>query len=249
MSVKQTPATREMNMKRAIDITRIGHDTLDDEHEKIVKAVLQIQAFQALGQDETVKEKKVYQFQEENQHLIEPHIITLFTASATIEPVVNHYKQEMFRTEILGAGATPEMVLPDTPEPKTDEKPKKEEKRSLTERLFNKPKKRIVSSDDPYRISIPYYNDNMKKLERVERFAEYQAYGVELAEVVGYSGMMNYLRFHRTRFKFDVAYPLIRSHKAYIEIIKSQEKQIAGIVASAQSKEIFQTRNDFQIPQ
>lgn len=243
--MKATPATREHNMKRSIDITRIGHDTLDDEHEKLKKSILEIFRFQhyATPKDEPI----IFQFRNENQYMIEPHLLNLMTASASIEPVVNHYKTQMFQTEMMAKGLEAEMEMEPVQRKSKKDEPDAESKQSIGDRILGRPKKRLVSKDDPYRISVPFYSENMKKLERVERFVEYQAYGVDLAEIASKAGMDNYLRFHRTRFKFDVAYPLVRSHKAHIEIIKANEKHLAGAIASSISQEIFATRNDFQL--
>jgi len=67
MSTPYTPPapSREYNQKRMVDIVRIGHDTLDKEHEKLQEAVLGIYKFQAIPTPP--ESKKVYQYEIENQ--------------------------------------------------------------------------------------------------------------------------------------------------------------------------------------
>ena len=88
--MRQQPASRESNMKRALDIVRIGHDTLDEEHEDLQNACLEIIKFQSLASDMTVKKPVVFQYELKNQSMIEPHIQTLITATASFEPVINN---------------------------------------------------------------------------------------------------------------------------------------------------------------
>ena len=86
----------------------------------------------------------------------------------------------------------------------------------------------------------------MGKMVRFERFQEYQSYGIDLALISNFYTMKNYLRIHRTRFKFDIAPHILRVHRQYIEIIKEREKMGAIAMSRKMDEEIFQTRNDFQ---
>lgn len=253
--VIQTAPTREGNLKRALDIVRIGHDTLPDEHEHLKNACIEIIKFQSIvsateGIDP--KKRKVYQYQIENQSQIEPYIMTLNSATATFEAVINHNKERMFKLELLANGRIPEVSMSREEYKDSNVDAKDVKKPSFKEKIFGSSNKRIVGKDEPYQHSVDFYTTNMKKLDRLERFGEYQAYGVDLAEYSSYTGMMQYLRFHRTRFKFDMVPSILRNHKAYIELVKAQEREGAVAIATSTQKEIYSSRNDmpmFQNPQ
>lgn len=241
------PPSREQNQKKLIDIMRIGHDSLDKEHIKLQEAILGIYGFQAIPSDP--KTKKVYQYEIENQSQYDKHEVVITSALGTFEPVVNDSKEKLFRLEMqIPKGQTFDMPQPQAPLP---EKPKGEpDKRSLLEKLKGSPEKsRVITPDDPYQDGLKFLRETMHKMERFERFQEYQSYGVDLALTASFATMIQYLRFHRTRFKFEIAPHILRVHRQYIEIIKEREKQGAIQFAKKLDEEIFQTRNDFMLQQ
>jgi hypothetical protein len=119
--------------------------------------------------------------------------------------------------------------------------------RSVFEKLRGTPKqRRIVTPDDPYQDGLPFLRETKFKMDRLHRFIEYQAYGIDLAMKAPYLTMLSYLRFHRTRFRFDMAPTILRVHKQWIELVKANEKIGAIRIASKLDEEMFKTRNDFQ---
>lgn len=242
--IQPPPPSREYNQKRMVDIVRIGHDTLLTEHKKIQDAVLGIYNFQAIPSNR--ESGKVFQYQLENQSLYHIHEIILQSATATIQPVINAIKGDLFKLENM-IQTDFNVDQPDTqlrtqkPE-LTDEgqKPK-----TIKERLgFGEKKKRVLTASDPYQHGLPYLTNDLKKLDRLERFSEYQSYGVDLADHTSFVGQMNYLKFHRTRFKFEIASPIIKLHKMYIDMVFRDEKNFASKIAGNLDKEMFKTRND-----
>jgi len=243
--MRQNIPSRELNMKRMVDIVRIGHDTLDDEHTNLMTAIEEIITFQMIASNLDVDNPKVFQYEEKNQYMIEPHLNTISSAMASIEPIVNFSKSQMYLLELRAQGRIPEMELTPSGEGSETKDIKEKDSRSIKEKLFGASKRRIVTKTDPYQHSIDYLTDTMKKIPRIELFMEYQAYGVDLARYATFKGMLSYLRFHRNRFKYEMRPALIRAHKMYIELVKADERRGAIEVATSQSKEIFQTRNDF----
>ncbi len=231
------PATREQQLKRSIDVIRFGHDVLIDEHADLCKAVLEIKKFQAIPSDR--KLGKVYQYQIENQEIYDTNEMTLISATACFLPVVNTYKQELWKSE-LQVGSEYDTEYKDT---KTV--PEKEEKKSFKEMLgFDGKKKRVIDSNAPYQHAIPYLTDSLKKIERLDLFGEYQSYGIGLAKHTSFSGMIEYLDFHRTRFKFDIAPEIIRKHKQYVNMVLREERVGMINVASKIDAELYSSRND-----
>ena len=239
------PPSREQNQKKLIDIMRIGHDSLDKEHIKLQEAILGIYSFQAIPSDP--KTKKVYQYEIENQNQYDAHEVIITSALGTFEPVVNDSKEKLFRLEMqIPKGQAFDMPSPQVP---LAEKPKNEpDTRSLIEKIKGSPEKsRTITPDDPYQDGLKFLRETMHKMVRFERFQEYQAYGVDLALTASFPTMIQYLRFHRTRFKFEIAPHILRVHRQYVEIIKEREKQGAIQFAKKLDEEIFQTRNDFMM--
>jgi len=240
----QPPPSREQNQKRMIDIVRIGHDTLDKEHIKLMDAVLAIFRFQAIPSDPETK--KVYQYEIENQEEYDKNEITITSALGTFEPVVNDSKAKLFKLEMT----IPTDVGYDMPPPKKPIEEKGESQikdtRSIIDKLKGaKPTKRIITPDDPYQDGLNFLRETMGKIPRFERFEEYQSYGIDLAYNASFKTMKNYLRFHRTRFKFEIAPTIIRVHRQYIEIIKEKEKMGAIAMGRKMDEELFATRNDW----
>ncbi len=239
------PPSREQNQKKLVDIMRIGHDSLDKEHIKLQEAILGIYSFQAIPSDP--KTKKVYQYEIENQIQYDKHEVVITSALGTFEPVVNDSKEKLFRLEMqIPKGQAFDMPSPQVP---LAEKPKNEpDTRSLIEKIKGSPEKsRTITPDDPYQDGLKFLRETMHKMVRFERFQEYQAYGVDLALSASFPTMIQYLRFHRTRFKFEIAPHILRVHRQYVEIIKEREKQGAIQFAKKLDEEIFQTRNDFMM--
>jgi len=241
------PPSREYNQKRLVDIVRIGHDTLDREHEKLQQAILAIYKFQAIPSDP--KTKKVYQYQIENQDQYDQHEVIITSALGTFEPVVNDSKEKLFKLEMgIPQGMSYDMPPPQAPLPDPKTKDETKDSRSLIDKLKGTAKqKRIITPDDPYQDGLNFLRDTMSKMHRFERFQEYQSYGVDLALTASFPTMMQYLQFHRTRFKFEIAPTILRVHRQYIEMIKEKEKYGAIRMGSKLDEEIFQTRNDFAL--
>ncbi len=242
------PPSREYNQKRLVDIVRIGHDTLDKEHERLQEAILGVYNFQAIPSEP--KGGKIYQYQIENQEQYDKHEVIITSALGTFEPVVNESKKTLFSLEMN----IPQNVDYDMPPPKPitpeKDKPAEPDSRSFFDKLKGTKKPtRIITEDDPYQEGLAFLKDTMGKMKRFERFQEYQAYGIDLAIRSSFATMMMYLRFHRTRFKFEIAPHILRVHRQYIEIIKEREKFGAIKMGSKLDEEIFQTRNDFQLKQ
>jgi len=249
MSSPYTPpvASREYNQKRMVDIVRIGHDTLDKEHEKLQEAVLAIYKFQAIPSEP--ESKKVYQYEIENQEQYDKNEVIITSALGVFEPVVNYSKEKLFKLEMQ----IPTSIEFNPPQPQKpiEEKPeskesKQKDTRSIFEKLKGSPQKnRVITPDDPYQDGLEYLRGIMGKMDRFERFQEYQSYGIDLALTASFEMMKNYLRIHRTRFRFEIAPHIIKTHRQYIEIIKEKEKIGAIQMGRKMDEEIFQTRNDF----
>jgi hypothetical protein len=142
------------------------------------------------------------------------------------------------------------MPKPQAPVVAPEKKKDEPDTRSLLQKIKGTPEKsRVITPDDPYQDGLKYLRGIMAKMDRFERFVEYQAYGVDLALRASYTMMQQYLQFHRTRFKFDIAPTILKVHRQYIEIIKEREKLGAIQVGKKLDEEIFQTRNDFMLPQ
>jgi len=238
------PASREYNQKRMVDIVRIGHDTLDKEHKTLQDAILGIYKFQAIPSPP--ESKKIYQYEIENQDEYDKNEVVITSALGTFEPVVNYSKEKLFKLEI---GIPPTIdIVPPPPQKPVEEKKEDNVKdtRSIFEKIKGTPKQnRAITPDDPYQDGLKFLRDTMGKMVRFERFQEYQAYGIDLALTAKFDMMKMYLRFHRTRFKFEIAPTILRVHRQYIEIIKEREKIGAIQMGRKMDEEIFQTRNDF----
>jgi len=246
MAYQPSAPSREANHKRLVDIVRIGHDTLDKEHQILQQSILEIYKFQAIPNDP--ESGKVYQYKLANQEKYDKHEVIITSALGTFEPVVNDSKAKLFKLEMQ----IPTDVSMDMPPPKMPLQDKGESQindtRSIIDKIKGVPKKkRIITPDDPYQDGLAFLRDTMGKMQRFERFQEYQSYGVDLALTASFYTMMNYLQFHRTRFKFEIAPTIIRVHKQYIELIKQREKEGAILMAKKLDEEMFSTRNDFMM--
>ncbi len=238
------PPSREYNQKRLVDIVRIGHDTLDKEHEKLQESILAIYRFQAIPTPP--ESKKVYQYENENQEEYDKNEVIITSALGTFEPVVNDSKERLFRLEMqIPTSSSYDMPPPQKPVEEKGEGTIKDT-RSIFEKLKGNPKqKRIITPDDPYQDGLKFLRDTMGKMQRFERFQEYQSYGIDLALTASLKTMINYLRFHRTRFKFEIAPHILRVHRQYIEIIKEREKMGAIQMGKKLDEELWQSRNDW----
>jgi len=232
------PTTREHQLKRSLDIVRYGHDVLFDEHTKLQEAVIGIYKFQAIPSDP--KLGKVYQYQIENQEVYQEHEMLLVSATATFLPVTNSFKNQLWKSE-LQVGSEYDTEYKDN---NTSIATEPEEKTWKEKLGFGGKKKRVIDSNAPYQHAIPYLNESLSKIERLERFSEMQSYGIDLAEHSSYSGMMQYLKFHRNRFKFEIAPEIIRKHKQYVDMVLREEKQGMIQIASKIDAELYSSRND-----
>jgi len=244
MSYTPPTPSREYNQKRMVDIVRIGHDTLDKEHKALQDAILGIYKFQSIPSEP--ESKKVYQYEIENQDEYDKNEVVITSALGIFEPVVNYSKEKLFKLEI----GIPTTISPTPPPPQKPLEEKKEnnikDKRSIFEKIKGTPsQKRQITPDDPYQDGLKYLRGIMGKIERFERFQEYQSYGIDLALTASFDMMKMYLRIHRTRFKFEIAPHILKTHRQYIEIIKEREKEGAIKMGRKMDEEIFQTRNDF----
>ncbi len=186
MAYQPSTPSREANHKRLVDIVRIGHDTLDKEHERLQEAILKIYKFQAIPNDPDVG--KVYQYQLENQEQYDKEEVIITSALGTFEPVVNDSKAKLFKLEMQ----IPTDVSMDMPPPKIPLQEKGESNIKDTRSIFDKikgvpKKKRIITPDDPYQDGLEFLRDTMSKMQRFERFQEYQSYGVDLALTASFS--------------------------------------------------------------
>ncbi len=233
-----SPPSRDASLKKMIDIVRIGHDTLLDEHKRVEDAVLGIYNFQAVPSDP--KSGRIFQYQIENQPLIQKYEVILVSATATFHPVVNAYKNELFKLEMQIPTEYDIEYEKNVNIPKEDDKPQ-----TLKEKLgLGGKKKRVIGKDEPYQHGLPYLTEALTKIDRLERFSEMQSFGVDLHEFTSYSGMLNYLSIHRTQFKFEIAPTILRMHKQYIDIILKEEKIGAIRIAGKLEDESFKTRLD-----
>jgi len=238
------PATREINQKKLIDIIRIGHDTLEKEHQKLQDAVTAIIEFQLIPSEKEIK--KVYQYEPENQHQYTKHEMTIASALSTFEPVINDSKNTLFTLEMQIPHDTSYDMPPPAQPIQTEGKSEGNENRSIWDKIRNTPKRtRIITEDDPYQDAIPFMRKTMSKMDRLLIFMEYQAYGINHSLTRSFPYMTSYLQIHRTRFRFDMAPEIIRVHKQWIEIIKAKEKMGAISFAMKLDDEIFKTRNDW----
>jgi len=236
----QPPPSREQNQKRLVDIVRVGHDTLDKEHAKLQDAILAIYKFQAIPTES--QSKKVYQYELENQDEYDKNEIIITSALGTFEPVVNDSKAKLFKLEM----SVPSDVGYDMPPPKKPiEEKEKKDSRSFIDKLKGTKPKRVITPDDPYQDGLDFLRETMGKIPRFERFQEYQSYGIDLAIDSSFKTMDNYLKFHRTRFKFEIAPTIVRVHRQYIEIIKEREKMGAIAMGRKLDEELYATRNDW----
>jgi len=71
-----------------------------------------------------------------------------------------------------------------------------------------------------------------------------QSFGIDLQDFTSFSGMMQYLKIHRTQFKFEIAPTILRMHKQYIDLILKEEKMGAIKIAGKLEDESFKTRLD-----
>ncbi len=242
------PPSRELAQKRLVDIIRIGHDTLDKKHLKLEEAVLGIFDFQYI--ENNVKSGSVYQYRVENQHDYNRHEITVTSAMGTFEPVINESKKRLFQLEMqIPSGTSFDMPQP-IQKPQDTGQDQIKDNRSFMDKLKGVPaKKRIITPDDPYQDGLKFLRDTMAKMPRFERFQEYQAYGVDLALRSNYYAMYSYLKFHRTRFRFEIAPTILRVHRQFVEMIKEKEKQGAIMMGSKIDDEIWSSRNDMDFSQ
>jgi len=247
MSFTPPTPSREYNEKRLVDIVRIGHDTLDKEHEKLQQAIIGIYNFQAIPSPP--KSEKIYQYEIENQEEYDKNSVIITSALGTFEPVVNDSKEKLFKLEMQ----IPQGVAYDMPPPTRPIQTKEQDTIKDTRSIFDKLKgvqkqKRIITPDDPYQDGLRFLRETMAKLQRFERFQEYQSYGIDLAITASFDTMKMYLRFHRTRFKFEIAPIVIRVHRQFIEMIKADEKLGAISMGSKIDEQLWQSRNDMPQP-
>lgn len=243
MDYQQPPPSREYNHKRLVDIIRIGHDTLDKKHTQLEDAIRGVFEFQNIPS--IPETKKVYQYEIDNQNEYNKFEITISSALGTFEPVVNESKRKLFQLEMQIPTGTDFDMPPPMIKPKETGQDDVKDNRSLIEKLQRKPKqKRIITPDDPYQDGLQNLRDIMNKIVRFERFQEYQAYGIDLALKANFYTMLSYLKFHRTRFRFETAPTILRVHRQFIEMIKEKEKQGAIVMGAKIDEEMWSSRND-----
>lgn len=243
MDYQQPPPSREYNHKRLVDIVRIGHDTLDKKHYQLELAVRGIYDFQNIISNP--ESKKVYQYEIENQGEYNKFEITISSALGTFEPVINESKRKLFQLEMQIPQGIGYDMPPPMKKPQDTGQDQIKDTRSLIDKLKGKPaQKRIITPDDPYQDGLEFLRETMHKMKRFERFQEYQAYGIDLALRANFLTMLHYLKFHRTRFRFEIAPTILRVHRQFVEMIKEREKQGAIIMGAKIDDEMWSSRND-----
>ncbi len=244
MAYQPPPPSREYNHKRLVDIIRIGHDTLFKEHKQLQDAIIGIYNFQAIPSDEG--SKKIYQYELVNQPEYDKHEIIISSIMGVFEQVVNDSKAKLFALEMqIPTGTEYDMPPSQTPVQDKGESNIKDT-RSIFEKLKGSPKqKRVITPEDQYQDGLDFLRQTMKKMGRLERFQEYQSYGIDRALTAQFETMQFYLQFHRTRFRFEIAQPILRVHRQYCDLIKEREKLGAIRMGAHIDDEMFKTRNDF----
>lgn len=232
-----TPPSREKALEKSLAVATVKHSTGVKEHDKLKTAIKKIIMF---GYHET-KDDKIYQYQENNQEKFWDPMLTVLDASALIEPIIDKNKTEAYRLENLVLTPNP-LVQSNAPV----EQPKKQTGNAISRFFTNRNEGK---SNDPYQMMVPNIFELLKKIVRLDRFIEYQSYGVKHATWHSLRWMNRYRRFHYNRFQFVVVPTIIRKHVQYLEKIKETEKEYGVILGTANDRIMHQTRNDMNFNQ
>ncbi len=224
------PPSRDKSLERMVGILRIAHDVKQKEHDKLQIAIRNMIMF---GNKPLTDDKKIYQYIPENQKEFWDNGSVIQSASSAIQPVVNRQKTTLFETE---------MRVPTDTQTIFEQEPKKKEvkdEQSFFQKLTGKKTKRMINTNDPYQSSVKQFENELKVLNQIELFFEYQSYGMKKARRgVRTSILSQYKDFHYNRF-FKISTPLTRLHRMYIDDILSDEKKYAVAVSASLDKELY----------
>jgi len=227
---RPTPPSRDKALERMVGILRIAHDSKEKVHSRLL---LEIRNMIIFGNKPLTEEGKVYQYQPENQKEFWDSGSIIQSASSAIQPVVNRQKTNLFETE---------MRVPTDVQTIFESEPKKKEvkdEQSFFQKLTGKKTKRMINTNDPYQSSVKQFENEIRVLNQIELFFEYQSYGMKKARRgVRNSILVPYKDLHFNRF-FKISTPLTRLHRMYIDDILSDEKKYAVAVSASIDKELY----------
>jgi len=227
---RATPPSREKTLDRASSILRYVHEVRQKEHEKLLVAVSNMIIF---GNKPLNKDGKVYQYDPENQKEFWKSGSIIQSASSSIQPVINRQKTTLFETE---------MRVPTDVQTIFESEPKKKEvkdEQSFFQKLTGKKTKRMVNAKDPYQSSIEQFEKELKIINQIELFFEYQSYGMKKAKRgLKISTLAEYRDFHYNRF-FKISTSLIRLHRMFLDDSLSDEQKYAVQVSATIEKELY----------
>lgn len=237
MSSERNP-TREQIQYDLTEVLRFSYDSGKKDERELQNALTDIIGFMLKETRES--EKIPYQYRVENQQEFHKNALTVSKALSQVDPVLSNLKKEMY---LLEKGTQVVSQPAETNQPQqVMQKP--EEKKPFINLSLGKKKKPAPSL--PYQSSLKMQNNLEKLIYNWNLFMEYQTFGVDLVGEQDKEGMTEYLTYHRNFFCYGIAPEIMRVFKQGLEISLGKEKIGALQALTAQMKESFQTRNDFQ---
>jgi hypothetical protein len=187
-------------------------------------------------------EKIPYQYQKENQAIFENNQVIISSSLHQVDTVLTEMKTKMYQLE----KNQHQVMYQGMPEPLPVATPETKEKKSILP-SFSKPKPIKLNPNDPYQSSIDLQKKTTKLIEDWDLVVEWQSEGVEYDGDFDKIAYENYLSTHRHIFRKEVEPNLMRVYSQGLQLVLMKEKELALQLASGQMKEMFQTRNDFQM--
>ena len=243
------PPTRESIAYDMSEIIRFYHDAYGIQpvtEQSLRTAVTGLTMFFLKETD--AKDKVPYQYRKENQKDFETHQVIISSALDMVEPVISDIKSKNFRLE----KNQQQMMMPQQSQMQMPMQQHDDTKKKNFSLFPQKPTKPTVDPNDPYQSSIPLQKRIENLLNSWELVVEWQSGGAEFVNTddendLDRFGFDSYLSNHRQIFRFNVVPNILRVYSQGLNLLLIQEKALAVQYGNVQMKEMFQTRNDFQM--
>lgn len=247
--MSEQPPTRESITYDMSEILRREHDihgTSQITFNSLNNAVIAMTKFFLEPTD--IDEVIPYQYQKKNQQIFETNQVIISSSLHQVDSVLTEMKTKMYQLE----KNQHQVIIPQMTEPIPMASPELKEKKSFLP-SFSKTKPMRLNPNDPYQSSIELQKKTIALIDAWDLVVEWQSEGVEFNSDPNDCdfdriAFENYLSTHRVMFRKDVEPNLMRVYYQGVQLILMREKELSLTLASGQMKEMFQTRNDFQMP-
>jgi len=233
--------TREKIQEFLSEPLRLTYETQKKEQSNLNNAITDLTEF--FYKENPRTEEIPYQYQTKNQREFYKSANVISLALSQVDIVLESMKTNMYNLE------KGHQVIETPVGEQTQIIKQPEEKKPLIS-IPSFRKKSPPAPTLPFQSTLKLQKKTENVIYNWELVIHFQAYGVDLANddfKHSDQSAVQYLTYHRNKFLWDIAPNILRIFKRGLIIQIDKEKELGLQALTANMKESFQTRNDFQL--